>query len=331
MTQVCISGVGAYVPPERRTNRHLAAKLGVTEDHIVKLTGICERRLAPSHEATSDMAFEAAQAALQNAHIAPEAIDGVLVATATADYQTPSVANLLQHRLGLRQVPAYDLNAGCTGSLYGLITGAGLIQGGLFRNVLVVGAELTSRIVDATDTETALVFGDAAGAAILQQDEAPHAGFRLLSHTWASDGSKADVIQVPAGGSRQPTSHATVENRQHFLRMNGGRVYRFAVRILPALVKEVLERAGRSIDDLTLLIPHQANCRIIESAIQKLKLPWERVAVNIDKYGNTSSASVLLALSEVCQAGRVHPGDIIVMASFGAGLTWAAVAMEMLG
>ena len=275
------------------------------------------------------MAFEASQAALQNANLAPEAIDGVLVATATADYQTPSVANLLQHRLGMRQVPSYDINAGCTGSLYALITGAGLIQAGLFRNVLVVGAELTSRIVDATDTDTAFVFGDAAGAVILQPSNAQRAGFRLLSHTWASDGSKADVIQVPAGGSRQPTSHATVENRQHFLRMNGGRVYRFAVRALPMLVQDVLERAGRSIDDLKLLIPHQANWRIIESAMKKLKLPQDRVAVNIDQYGNTSSASVLLALSEVCQVGQLEPGDTLVMASFGAGLTWAAVAMEM--
>ena len=331
MTPVCISGVGAYAPPQRRTNQHLAAELGVTEDHIVKLTGICERRRASSHEATSDMAFEASQIALQHAKITPGEIDGVLVATATADYQTPSVANLLQHRLGMRQVPAYDINAGCTGSLYALITGAGLIQGGVFRNVLVVGAELTSRIVDATDTETALVFGDAAGAVILQQGDGQNAGFRLLSHTWASDGSKADVIQIPAGGSRQPASHDTVDNRQHFLRMNGGRVYRFAVRTLPMLVKDVLERAGRSIDDLKLLIPHQANWRIIESAMQKLKLPRERVAVNIDQYGNTSSASVLLALSEVCQAGRFQPGDILVMAAFGAGLTWAAVAMEVLG
>jgi 3-oxoacyl-[acyl-carrier-protein] synthase-3 len=231
----------------------------------------------------------------------------------------------------MRPVPAYDLNAGCTGSLYALITGAALIQAGLFRNVLVVGAELTSRIVDATDTETALVFGDAAGAVVLQSGDVQHAGFRLLSHTWASDGSKADVIQIPAGGSREPASYQTIENRLHFLRMNGGRVYRFAVRTLPMLVKEVLERAGRSMDDLKLLIPHQANWRIIESAMQKLKLPRERVVVNIDQYGNTSSASVLLALSEACQGGRLRPGDTLVMASFGAGLTWAAVAMEMIG
>ncbi len=231
----------------------------------------------------------------------------------------------------MRQVPAYDLNAGCTGSLYALITGAGLIQAGLFRKVLVIGAELTSRIVDKTDSETAFVFGDAAGAVVLENSEGQDAGFRLLSHTWASDGSKADVIKLPAGGSREPASHETVDKRQHFLTMNGGSVYRFAVRTLPKLVQEVLDRADRSIDDLKMLIPHQANWRIIESAMNKLKLPRDRVAVNIDQYGNTSSASVLLALSEVCKAGRLQTGDTLVMAAFGAGLTWAAVALEMVG
>ena len=327
MTQVCISGVGGYAPAGRRTNQELAAQLGVTEASIVKLTGIRERRLAGPEEATSDMAFKAAQAALQDANIEPGDVDGLIVATATADHQTPSVANLLQHRLGLRQVPSYDLNAGCTGSLYALITGAGLIQAGVFRTVLVVGAELVSRIVDAEDMETALVFGDAAGAAVLQSET--DKGMRFLSHTWSSDGSKADVIQVPAGGSREPASHNTVEKREHFLRMNGSSVYRFAVRTLPVLVTEVLERAGRSIDDLKLLIPHQANRRIIDAAARKLALAHERVMVNIDSYGNTSSASVLLALSEACKAHRLQAGDTLVLAAFGAGLTWAAVALEM--
>ncbi|MDH3600848.1 MAG: ketoacyl-ACP synthase III [Candidatus Tectomicrobia bacterium] len=331
MTQVCISGVGAYAPSERRTNQDLVAQLGVTEDHIVKLTGIRERRVAGPEEATSDMAFQAAQAALQNAGVEPGDVDGLLVATATADYITPSVANLLQHRLGLRPVPAYDINAGCTGSLYALITGAGLIQAGLFRTVLVVGAELVTRIVDAQDADTALVFGDAAGAVVLQHDEGQAKGMRLLSHIWASDGSKADVIQVPAGGSRAPASHETVDKRQHFIRMNGGSVYRFAVRTLPALVTEVLQQAGRSLDDLTLLVPHQANWRIIEAAMRKLSLARDRVMVNIEAYGNTSSASVLLALHEVCRDRRLQPGDTCVLASFGAGLTWAAVALEMVG
>ncbi len=331
MTQVYISGVGGYAPVERRTNYDLAAQLGVTEEHIVKLTGIRERRLAAPDEATSDMALQAAQAALQDAGADPGEVDGLLVATATADHVTPSVANLLQHRLGLRQVPSYDLNAGCTGSLYALITGAGLIRAGLFHTVLVVGAEVASRIVDAQDTETALVFGDAAGAVVLQRGGGQGHRLRLLAHTWASDGSKANVIKVQAGGSREPASHTTVENKQHFLRMNGSSVYRFAVRTLPALVTDVLEKAGRSLDDLKLLIPHQANWRIIDAAARKLSLARERVMVNIDAYGNTSSASVLLALHEVRQASRLQPGDTLVLASFGAGLTWAAVALEMLG
>jgi 3-oxoacyl-[acyl-carrier-protein] synthase-3 len=331
MTQVCISGVGAYAPAERRTNQDLAVQLGVTEDHIVKLTGIRERRVAAPEEATSDMALQAAQAALHNAGLAPGDVDGLLVATATADYLTPAVANLLQHRLGLRPVPAYDINAGCTGSLYAIITGAGLIRAGLFRTVLVVGAELVTRIVDTQDTDTALVFGDAAGAVVLQRDEGQAKGMRLLSHTWASDGSKAEVIQVPAGGSRTPASPRTVEHRQHFIQMNGGSVSRLAVRTLPKLVTDVLQQAGRSLDDLTLLIPHQANWRIIEAAMRKLSLARDRVVVNIERYGNTSSASVLLALHDACQDRRLQPGDTCVLASFGAGLTWAAVALEMVG
>ena len=331
MTQVCISGVGAYAPAGRRTNQDLAERLGVTEADIVKLTGIRERRLAAPDEATSDMAFCAAQAAMENAQVDPSEVDGLLVATATSDYITPSTANLLQHRLGLRPVPAYDLNAGCTGSLYALITAAGLISAGLFRTVLVVGAELVTRIVNDQDSETALVFGDGAGALVLQNGEDARQGFRLLAHTWASDGSKADVIKVPAGGSREPATSQTVKENQHYLQMNGGSVYRFAVRKLPALVTDVLEQAGRSLDDLKLLIPHQANWRIIDSASRKLSLSQDRVMVNIDAYGNTSSASVLLALNEVCRDRRVAPGDTLVMAAFGAGLTWAAVAMEMIG
>jgi 3-oxoacyl-[acyl-carrier-protein] synthase-3 len=275
------------------------------------------------------MALLAAEAALKHAGVAASAVDCLLVATASADYVTPSAANLVQHRLGLRPIPAYDLNAGCTGSLYGVITGAGLIRGGLCHTVLVVGAELVTRLIDAQDMETALVFGDAAGAVVLQGDTGQTGGLRLLSHVWASDGSKAQAILMPAGGSRQPASHETVEKREHFLRMQGSSVFRFAVRTLPALVKEVLAQAGRSLDDLALLIPHQANRRIIEAAAERLALAPEKILVNIDRYGNTSAASVLLALEAAYDHGRLHPGNTVVLASFGAGLTWAAVALEV--
>lgn len=329
MSQVCIRGVGCYLPEARLTNQELATRLGVSDDYIVKLTGIRERRRAAIEQATSDMAVLAAQAALDDAGIAPEAIDSVLVATATPDHVTPSTANLVQQRLGLRPVPTYDLNAGCSGSLYAFITASGLIRAGVCHTVLVIGAELTSCMVDRDDPETALVFGDGAGALVVQAGAGQSGDLRLLSHAWGSDGTKADVIMVPAGGSRSPASHETVEKGEHFLRMNGSSVFRFAVRLLPMLVQDVLAQAGRSLDDLRWLIPHQANWRIIEAAARKLTFPLERVMVNIERYGNTSAASVLLALGEARQQGRLQPGDTVVLASFGAGLTWAAVALEV--
>lgn len=331
MSEVYIRGVGKYVPEGRLTNQELATRLAVTDAYIVRLTGIRERRQAAAEQATSDMALVAARAALDDADVPLEEVDALLVATASSDHVTPSTANLVQHRLGLGTIPAYDLNAGCTGSLYALISGMGLIRAGLCRTVLVIGAELVSRLVDPEDLETALVFGDGAGAVVLQAGTNETDGLRILSHCWASDGSKSQAIHLSAGGSRRPASVETVEKREHFLRMHGGGVYRFAVRTLPALVIEVLERAGRSLDDLRLLIPHQANRRIIEAAMRKLGLDADRVVVNIDRYGNTSSASVLLALEEAWHGGRLRPGDTVVLASFGAGLTWAAVALEVEG
>jgi 3-oxoacyl-[acyl-carrier-protein] synthase-3 len=329
MSHVCIRGVGCYTPIERLTNKAIAERLGVTDDYIVKLTGIHERRRVAPDEATSDMAVRAAQAALSDAQTSPDAVDCVIVATASGDHLTPSTANLVQQRLGLRPVPSYDLNAGCTGSLYALITAAGLIRAEICRTVLVIGAELTTRMVDEQDQETALVFGDGAGALLVHGGEGRSRDLRLLAHLWASDGSKAEAIVMPAGGSRFPASHDTVERREHFLRMNGSSVFRFAVRTLPAMVQEVLARAGRSLADLRLLIPHQANWRIIEAAARKLSLGLENIMVNIDRYGNTSAASVLIALEEARQQGRLQAGDTVVIASFGAGLTWAAVALEV--
>jgi 3-oxoacyl-[acyl-carrier-protein] synthase-3 len=212
-----------------------------------------------------------------------------------------------------------------------VITGVSLIRAGVCHTVLVIGAELASRLIDAQDIETALVFGDGAGAVVLQANTGPVHGLRFLSHVWASDGSKGQVIMMPAGGSRRPTSRETVEKGEHFLRMNGASVFRFAVRTLPTLVTDVLARAGRSLDDLALLIPHQANWRIIEAAARQLSLAPEKVMVNIDRNGNTSSASVLLALEEAYHQGRLRPGDTVVLASFGAGLTWAAIALEVTG
>ena len=233
MSQVCIRGVGCYLPEARLTNQALATRLGVTDDYIVKLTGIRERRRAAPRRRRPIWRCWRPRRRWRMLASHPEAIDGVLVATATPDHVTPSTANLVQRRLGLRPVPTYDLNAGCTGSLYALITASSLIRAGMCRTMLVIGAEIVSRLVDLDDPETALVFGDGAGALVLQAGAGQRGDLRLLSHLWGSDGTKADVIMVPAGGSRCPASSETVEKRQHFLRMNGSSVFRFAVRTLP--------------------------------------------------------------------------------------------------
>ena len=329
MSQVCIRGVGSYMPSARLTNAAVAERFGITEERIVRLTGIRERRRAAPEEATSDMAVNAARAALVDAGLAHDAVECVIVATASPDHITPSTANLVQQALQLPMVPAYDLNAGCTGSLYALITAAALARAGVCGTALVIGAELVSRMVNDNDQETALVFGDGAGALVVQSGEGMSGDLRVLAHSWASDGSMSEVIKVPAGGSRQPASHQTVEAGEHYLRMNGGRVFRFAVRALTSLVHDVLERAGRTLADLRLLIPHQANWRIIEAAAKKLPLDTANIMVNIDRYGNTSAASVIVALHEAREQGRLQSGDTVVMASFGAGLTWAAVALEV--
>jgi 3-oxoacyl-[acyl-carrier-protein] synthase-3 len=329
MLQVCIRGVGSYLPSARVTNAQIAQRFGITDEHIVRLTGIRERRRAAPDEATSDMAVKAARAALADAGMEGDAVQCVIVATASPDHLTPSTANLVQEALHLPTVPAYDLNAGCTGSLYALITATGLARAGVCDTALIIGAELVSRMVDDDDQETALVFGDGAGALVLEAGDGGSGDLRVLAHSWASDGSMADVIKVPAGGSRRPATHHTVDTGEHFLRMNGGRVFRFAVRALTSLVHDVLERAGRTLADLRLLIPHQANRRIIEAAAKKLPFDVANIMVNIDRYGNTSAASVIVALHEARQQGRLQSGDTVVMASFGAGLTWAAVALEV--
>ena len=329
MPEVCIRGVGSYLPAARLTNEQIAERFGITDEQIQRLTGIRERRRAAPEEATSDMAVKAARDALADARMAHDAVECVIVATASPDHITPSTANLVQQALQLPTVPAYDLNAGCTGSLYALITATGLARAGVCDSALVIGAELVSRMVDDDDQETALVFGDGAGALVLRSGDGESGDLRVLAHSWASDGSMADVIKVAAGGSRLPASHHTVDGGEHFLRMNGGRVFRFAVRALTGLVHDVLERAGRTLADLRLLIPHQANSRIIDAAAKKLPLDADRIMVNIDRYGNTSAASVIVALHEARQQGRLQSGDTVVMASFGAGLTWAAVALEV--
>lgn len=322
---VGITGLGMYVPQKVLTNHDLEQMVDTSDEWIVARTGIRERRIAAPDETTFTMSLASSRQALEMAGVEPDEVDLILVATVTPDMMFPSTAALLQHALGARRAAAADLSAACPGFVYGLALGAQTIASGLYRTVLVVGTETLSRITDYTDRNTCVLFGDASGAAVLQP---VREGYGLLSVVLGSDGSGGEHLYLPGGGSRYPASHETVDKRMHYLKMNGKEVYKFAVRVMNESTVQVLEEAGYTVADLDLLLPHQANLRIIEGAVERLGIPWEKVVVNLDRYGNTSSAAIPVALYEALQAGRVRDGDLLVMVSFGAGLVWGATALR---
>ncbi len=326
---VQIAGWGKSLPEHVLSNADLANLIDTSDEWIRARTGIRERRVAALEETTSSLATGAAREALQRAQVAAEDVDLVIVATSTPDYANmPGTASLVQHALGARRAGAFDLNAVCSGFLYALCTGSQFILSGARRAVLVVGAETFSRIIDWTDRSTCVLFGDGAGAVVLRPTAEPGG---LLSFVLGSDGSGACHLTVPAGGSRRPTSAITVEQREHYVRMHGREVFRFATSVLPTSVLEVLGRAGLATRDIDLLIPHQANRRIIDAAARRLDLPIERVFSNVESYGNTSAASLPIALCEAVEAGRISDGNTVVMSGFGAGLTWAAAVWRWHG
>jgi 3-oxoacyl-[acyl-carrier-protein] synthase-3 len=296
-----------------------------SDEWIGTRTGIRERRLVEDGETTAQMAVQAARRALDVAALNPVQLDLIIVATVTPDYPFPATACLVQDALGASHAAAFDLSAGCSGFVYGLSVAAHLLSVGAHRTALVVGAETLSRITDWTDRATCVLFGDGAGAVVLQAGENQGG---VLASVLGADGSGGDVLQLPAGGSRAPASHQTVAEGLHFLQMRGREVFRFAVRAIPAATREVLEKAGLSLADLNLLIPHQANQRIIEAAARGLDLPPGGVCSNLERYGNTSAASIPIALSEAAEEGRIRPGDLVVCVGFGAGLTWGAAAIR---
>jgi 3-oxoacyl-[acyl-carrier-protein] synthase-3 len=320
-----ITGWGHYAPMRVLTNDDLARMVDTSDDWIRQRTGISERRVAGAGETTASMSLRAAQAALDVAGLDPRRVELVIVATVTPDHAFPATACLVQDGLGANRAAAFDLSAGCSGFVYGLGLAANLIEAGQFANAVVVGAETLSRITDWTDRNTCVLFGDGAGAVVLQAN-----GTRggVLASVLGADGSGGDLLKLPAGGSRQPASTETVDGRQHYIQMRGRQVFRFATRVMPEATREVLARAGRQVGEISLFVPHQANDRIIQSAVNALDLPPERVMVNLARYGNTSAASVPIALAEALDEGRVHKGDLIVCVGFGAGLTWAAAAIE---
>jgi 3-oxoacyl-[acyl-carrier-protein] synthase-3 len=320
-----IVGWGMYVPSEILTNDDLASMVDTSDDWIQARTGIVERRIAPPKETTATMAIRAAQAALRVAKANPARLDLIIVATATPDYPFPATACLVQDALGATRAGAFDLSAGCTGFVYALAVGSQMIISGAYDQVLVIGAETLSRIINWTDRNTCVLFGDGAGAVLLQASDVSGG---VLSAVLGADGSGGDLLMLPAGGSRQPASAETVAQGLHYIHMNGPEVFRFATRVTARAARQALAEADVNLEDVSLFISHQANGRIIQSAAKSLKLPPEKVFVNLDRYGNTSSASVPIALCEAIEQGRVKRDDHLVMVGFGAGLTWAAVVVR---
>ncbi len=320
-----ILGIGTYVPEKIMTNFDLEKIVDTSDAWIQKMTGIKERRIAAENEATSDLAYNAAIKALNSSNTKAEDIDLIVVATMTPDYFTPSVSAILQKRLGAHHAAAFDLGAACSGFVYGLEAGGNFIATGMYKKVLVIGAEVFSRILDWEDRNTCVLFGDGAAAAVLGEVEE---GYGLLGSHLGTDGDLDDVLVIPAGGSRKPSSHETVDNRSHYLKMKGPEVFKFAVKSMPMAVEKVLENTGITIDELELIVPHQANMRIINSAAKRLKFPVEKFIINLDKYGNTSAASVGLALGEALENNRIKKGDNIALVGFGAGLTYASCVLK---
>jgi 3-oxoacyl-[acyl-carrier-protein] synthase-3 len=320
---VRIGGWGKYLPERVMHNSELADLVDTSDEWIRARTGIVERRIAAPEETTCSLAVNAARAAMDKAAVTPEDLDLVLVATCTPDYSNmPATASLVQHALGARRAAAVDMNAVCSGFIYALATGSQFIANGAYRNVLVIGAEVFTRILDWQDRSTCVLFGDGAGAVVLQPTDEPGG---LVSFVLGSDGAGACSLYVPSGGSRQPASAETVAERGHYVKMMGKDVFRFATRVLPESVVEALAAASLTTDDVDLLIPHQANTRIIDHAVRRLKVPAESVFSNVEHYGNTSAASIPVALCEAVDEGLVWPGATVVMSGFGAGLSWGTV------
>ena len=325
MTSAHIIGWGKALPLGRLTNDDIACMVETSDAWIRERTGIEERRIAGSDETTLSLAVEAASNALISARITAAEVDLVIVCTATPEFLFPATACLVQDAIGAKNAGAFDLEAGCAGFIYGLSVANAMITSGANRTVLVVGAETLSRIVDWKDRTTCVLLGDGAGACVLRGSEQPGG---ILATSLHSDGSGGDLIHMRGGGSRHPTNADTVAADMHKLRMDGRQVYRFASRVLGESVHTAVEKAGLAMEDISLIIPHQANLRIIEAAAKMIGVPLNTMYVNIARHGNTSSASIPLALCGAIEEGRVKPGDNIVFVGFGAGLTWGGCAVQ---
>jgi len=320
-----IAALGAYLPEKVLTNDDLSRMVDTSDEWIFSRTGIRERRLAAPEEATSDLAIAAARQALESAAMAPEELDAILVATCTPDYLFPATGCLVQAAVGATNAMACDVEAACSGFLFALSWGAGAVATGMARNVMVIGAEALSRFTDYTDRRSCILFGDGAGAAILRPSQE---GGEVLYMEMGSDGSWPDILLVRAGGSRIPPSRETVEQRQHYMHLQGRDVFRLAVGKLTELIQKLPERAGVALEDIKMVIPHQSNVRIIKSAFERTGLDLAKAYMNIDRVGNTSAASIPLAMTEAVAKGELERGDLVLFLAFGGGITWASVLVR---
>jgi 3-oxoacyl-[acyl-carrier-protein] synthase III len=320
-----IIGLGSHVPERVLTNRDLEKMVDTNDEWIVSRTGIRERRIIEKGTTASQLALPAVREAIENAKISPEEIDLILVATTTPDMFFPSTAALIQNAIGAKRAGGYDISAACAGFTYGLVTGAQFIQAGIYKHILVVGTEILSNMLDWSDRNTCILFGDGAGAAVLGPIEE---GKGILSTYMGSDGAYASQLEIPGGGSRHPMSQNMLDQKLHYLKMSGNEVFKMAVRIMADCTTQVTQRAGIDISDLDYLVPHQANIRILHAAADRLKFDREKIAINLDRYGNMSAASTAVALHEAVRDGKIRSGHQVAIVSFGAGLCWAACAVK---
>ncbi len=324
MNKLCavgLLGTGSAVPERILTNQDLERIVDTSDEWIRTRTGILERRICAPDEAASDLAAESARKALEHAKVDPQEIGLLIVATVTQDTLCPATACYVQEQLGIKTCAAFDLNAACTGFIYGITVAKAYIQTGMCDKALVIGVDLLSRVTDYEDRATCVLFGDGAGAAVVGPTDDDRG---ILAEYLSADGKLASLICIPAGGSRLPASAETIQNHQHYIKMSGNEVFKVAVRILGESVNQALQKCSLKPEDLSLVIPHQANIRIIEASARRLNIPLDKFYVNIDKYGNTSAASVPMALDEAVRTGRVKSGDLLALVAFGGGFTWGA-------
>ncbi|MEK6732773.1 MAG: beta-ketoacyl-ACP synthase III [Candidatus Omnitrophota bacterium] len=324
MEQAGILGLGCYLPPRKLTNKDLEKMVETSDEWIMTRTGIKERRVAAKECASSDLGVEAARLAIKDAGLKPEDIDLIITATVTGDMAFPSTSCVIQDKIGACNAAAFDINAACSGFVFGIVTAKQFVDSGLYRNVLVIGSEKMTSLVDWTDRSTCVLFGDGAGACVIGKAN----DRKIISYFIGCDGSGWNLLKLPAGGSRMPATEETVKNKLHFLKMEGNEVFKLAVKVMADAANKAITKAGLLCNEIDLLIPHQANIRILMAVAKKMGLPEEKIFMNIEKYGNMSSASTAVALAEANKEGRVKKGDHIALVAFGAGLTYGAVVIK---